>query len=158
MRGVDRWMTGRLDCSSEEGREEVMFVRWKRRESSYKPSSEYGRYIAANRGASIYAVLVESVRVNGKPRQNFVCHLAKVREAELTERYLPFYFWKKVTEKLNSMSLDESERVKIEQQLAVKIRRPSDAETVEYWQEYEKCFAELAAAYRATGKPQRVCV
>ncbi len=126
-----------------------MFVRWKRRESTY--AREWSRTSADERGATLYAVLVESVRVGGKPRQKFICQLAKVREKKLDHQPTPFHFWKKATGKLNTLSLDESERKKIEQQLAAKIRRPSDAESAEFWQEYEKFWQGFTRAFKAFG-------
>ncbi len=133
-----------------------MFVRWKRRESTY--ARERRRTSADERGATLYAVLVESVRVDGKPRQKFVCQLAKVCEKDLNHRAIPFHFWKKATGKLNTLSLDESERKKIEQQLAAKIRRPSDAEAAEFWQESEKFWQGFTEAWKAFGPRRRAGV
>ncbi len=109
-----------------------MFVRWKRRESSYKQTSAYGRDMAADRGATISAVLVESIRVEGKPRQKFICHLAKLRERKRDYESTPFIFWRDAIGKLDSLPLDEDVRKKIEVQLAAKIPRPSDAEMTEF--------------------------
>ncbi len=120
-----------------------MFVRWKRRESSCKPSV-YGRDRAADRGATISAVLVESIRVEGKPRQKFICHLAKLCERRRDYESTPFIFWEDALKKLDSLPLDEDARKKIEVQLAAKIPRPSDAEMTEfvrgraeYWQNFK---------------------
>ncbi len=130
-----------------------MFVRWKRRESTY--ARERSRTRADERGATLYAVLVESVRVDGKPRQKFICQLAKVREKKLDYESMPFQFWKEAIEKLNTLALDESERKKIELQLAAKIRRPSDAEAAEFWQKSEKFWQGLVGAFKAFGPCRR---
>ncbi len=106
-----------------------MFVRWKRRETSAKAGfSAISRYRAATRGATLYAVLVESMRVNGKPQQRFVCHLTSIKENKLAHTDTPFYFWDDVSKKLSALNLDATERQKIETVLAAKIRRPDDAE------------------------------
>ncbi len=133
-----------------------MFVRWKRRESTY--ARERSLTSADERGTTLYAVLVESVRVDGKPRQKFICQLAKVCEKDLNHQAFPFHFWKKATGKLNTLALDESERKKIEQQLAAKIRRPSDAESAEFWQGYDKFYGDLIAAWKAFGPHRRARV
>ncbi len=133
-----------------------MFVRWKRRESSYKHRGWIFRNIALERGATISAVLVESVRVDGKPRQRFICHLAKVREKQLDEKFTPFHFWRNATNKLASLPLDDSEKKKIEDQLSAKIPRPSDAEAAEFWQGRDEFLRTFTNAWKALHPPKKV--
>ncbi len=127
-----------------------MFVRWKRRESSAKAGfSHISRYRAAKRGATLYAVLVESVRVNGKPQQRFVCHLTSIKENKLAHTATPFYFWDEVSKKLNALNLDAAERQKIETVLAAKIQRPDNAERARWLAERAARFQQLTETLTA---------
>jgi hypothetical protein len=93
-----------------------MFVRWKRRKRTYGRGGR-GEEGAERAGDSIDVVLVESLRVGGRVRQRFVCHLAHVHEKQMAWIGRRADFWKQVIPRLDALRLDLSERAKIEAQL-----------------------------------------
>ncbi len=125
-----------------------MFVRWKRREPTAHKHHIYSRgrgtYIfysgryrwkdADERGASLYAVLVRSARVNGKPRQKVIKHLARAAEKHLDQLWQRVVFWDEVRPKLVALRLPPDELAKIEQQLAAKIEPVPEAEAEQFRQ------------------------
>jgi len=108
-----------------------MYVRWKSRVStvwfSWGPKT-------------LYAVLAENKRVNGKPRESFVKHLGCIYEhfARGEDPILPkAQFWSQVSKSLDALSLDAQTRATIEQNLSAKIYRPTPAEETEARKEQE---------------------
>ncbi len=71
-----------------------MFVRWKKRISHAKKS-----WIREDHGVTLSAELVESSRVNGKPRQKVVAFIHSIHEPELKSLTSRYYFWHKVMTK-----------------------------------------------------------
>ncbi len=74
-----------------------------------------------------YAVLVESTRINGKPRQRFVAHLATILEPLMDMALHRGLFWKEVNEKLNSLHIDDKTKAKITGKLLITIPLPDEA-------------------------------
>ena len=74
-----------------------MFVRFKKRSLTQKC------YHQEDPGYVLYAVLVESYRVEGKPRLRFVKHLASIRESALDSHLRRGMFWDRVTSKLEGI-------------------------------------------------------
>ncbi|HAT45533.1 MAG TPA: hypothetical protein DDW33_14130 [Ktedonobacter sp.] len=68
-----------------------MFVRWKKRTSHAKKS-----WLREDHGATLSAYLVESIRIEGKPRQKVIAFIHSIREPELTSLTSRYYFWHKV--------------------------------------------------------------
>ena len=108
-----------------------MYVRWKSRVStvwfSWGPKT-------------LYAVLAENKRVNGKPRESFVKHLGCIYEhfARGEDPILPkAQFWSQVSKSLDALPLDAQTRASIEQNLSAKIYRPTPAEETEAREEQE---------------------
>ncbi len=101
-----------------------MYVRWQRKK----------RVDHRKLGPLLCAVLVESRRVDGEPRQRTVAYLGGIREGCI-ERFLGRHiqFWQDVTERLDALGddLGPDEREKIEEALAKKVRRVTDAERAE---------------------------
>ena len=95
-----------------------MFVRWKRRQLRRSRVPEYVRY----------AVLVRSNRVDGKPRQQVIRHLAHIREKYLTATAHREWFWERVDWHLGDLGLDEKARQSIERTLLPVVPRPTAAE------------------------------
>ena len=113
-----------------------MFLRWKK--YATKPprsrwATNYGEY-------SLAAVLVESRRVNGKPRQKVIKHLASIREYGLADEMVGWHtgFWRDVEESLRDLDLSEADRAKIEAALVRRVPKP----TKEKWAAANAKFAE----------------
>ena len=70
------------------------------------------------------AILVESVRIDGKPRQRHIACLASIREIDAFKAQCKF--WETVTCKLNSLHnrVTAEERQRIEAQIAERVRKP----------------------------------
>ena len=86
-----------------------MFVRWK------------SRQLAADVAYS--AILVESVRIDGKPRQRFVSHLGTIRPRYGAVAIIAF--WYDVDKVLDRLDCD---REHVTAQIAKKVPRPSQAQ------------------------------
>lgn len=112
-----------------------MFVRWRRKQrkdrhtGKYEPvSRSYNRPVYAPdylRSAS----LVESVRVDGKPRQRTIGYLASIREWYLDpgnphHNSHCSYFWRKADASIAALALSDEERVRIEAALEDVVPRP----------------------------------
>ncbi len=121
-----------------------MFVRWKRRKRTYGRGGLLGEWEAERAGDSIDVVLVKSLRVDGRVRQKFVCHLAHVHENQMDWPGRRVTFWEQVTPKLDALGLDLSERAKIEAQLDRVMPRPS----AEEWAEVKRVTAERRARWQ----------
>jgi hypothetical protein len=82
-----------------------MFVRWQ------------------GKGTRWSAVLVESRRVNGKPRQQHVACLGSIDETQRGKDFPVLRFWGKAWRVLDRLGnrISETERERIEQSLAVKV-------------------------------------
>jgi hypothetical protein len=102
-----------------------MFVRWKIRQ--LRRASLDGQPAGRVR----YAVLVESVRSEGKPRQKVLCHLAHIRERHLGSALRRAAFWQTVDRRLLLLNLDAPARAVIESKLAVTAPRPTALELEE---------------------------
>jgi hypothetical protein len=95
-----------------------MFVRWKKS----------GKH-------SFAAVLVESRRVDGKPRQRIVKHLATIYEGDPEDPHgetKPDQFWVHALRGLDEMGehLTPDDRAVIERALAQRVQRPADDSAV----------------------------
>jgi len=79
------------------------------------------------------AVLVESVRIEGKPRQRHIAHLATIREADLATGADPCWrvqFWRKISRRLDDLEIEGADRVRVLDAVAQRVPRPTadDAE------------------------------
>jgi hypothetical protein len=110
----------------------------------------YVQWVSRNRdrkdGGVLIAQLVESKRVDGKPRKRVRAHLGTCREPVDTLRHR-FWFYERCDRVLDRLALAPNDRAKIETQLAVRIPRPSEEERA-LWQQ-EK--AILIAAFGRSG-------
>jgi hypothetical protein len=119
-----------------------MYVRWKRR-----PLRRDGwpDYVEASLGEQrLYAQLVESRRVDGKPRQRVVKHLGGIRERLATrppnvavyQRPKAYkarhWFWKGVDEHLAESVPNPAERERLASRIAATVPRVSEAEQAEW--------------------------
>ncbi len=95
-----------------------MFVRWKRR----KMRGKWGRGTYVR-----YAVLVESVRVEGKPRQRFVAHLAHIPERIAGMAIHRGLFWRDVNKRLDELQLDGETRARVTSKLLAVVPLTNEA-------------------------------
>jgi hypothetical protein len=108
-----------------------MFVRWKRRKKApTKPGRSPRR--RSNAGDSLYCVLVESLRINGSPRQKVVCYLASVDENDCHKQWLRVDFWDYISTKLDKLPLTRRERMKIEESIGRVVTRVPEEEAVAF--------------------------
>ena len=99
-----------------------MYVRWKRR----KLRKGLGRKREEDAGYARSAVLVESHRVKGQPRQKFVAHLGSIRERFMGEAFHHGLFWRDVQASLGRLDLDHDEHVEIEKAIEKVVPRNYD--------------------------------
>ncbi len=98
-----------------------MFVRWKKRRST-----DRAFWHAKHGSVTYYAVLIESVRVGGQPRQRFVAHLASYNEGDTRRARMQHVdFWRQAERRLNELSIADGTRARIEAKLAERVPRPS---------------------------------
>ncbi len=94
-----------------------MYVRWKRRPLTH--TYDWGNL--ANTGRierhALDAVLVESRRVDGKPRQFLVCHLGHIESRWAGRPADRFAFWWSARRALDALGLLAAERRRIEAKL-----------------------------------------
>lgn len=100
-----------------------MFVRWKRRKRT-KRNRDTGKVVFS-------AVLVESYREDGKPRQRHIRYLASVRPEYATAHAWRVLFWRNADWHLDDLGLKGSERTAIEAKLLEVVKRPNEESQAE---------------------------
>lgn len=80
-----------------------MFVRWKKRQLSSDINNP------ETRNVSLYAVLVENHRVEGKTRQTVVKYLGYINEASLGDTFHQERFWQQVKGNLKALGMQEDQ-------------------------------------------------
>lgn len=98
-----------------------MFVRWKRRRLVQRDAAGLPHY-------SLYAVLVENHRVDGKTMQRVVRYLAYIAESAVRDPEEGARFWDRVEETLDEMGVEGESRAQIEEKLASVVVRPGERE------------------------------
>jgi hypothetical protein len=119
-----------------------MFVRWKIR-TLRKPHW-------AQPDQAFYAVLAESRRVNGRPRQKIVKYLSSIREQEMRSPIYATKFWRQVESALASLVLDPATRQKVETALSRRVARPTHAELAQAQRDWRRVLDGL-------GMPNLAC-
>jgi hypothetical protein len=119
-----------------------MFVRWKRRKKAVtKPGRRPRR--RSDAGDSLYCVLIESRRIEGKPRQRVVCYLGSVDEGRLDKTWLRVDFWDDIKPKLDRLSLTRTERQRIEDSIQQIVPRVPEEQEIQFKQERRRYLLEL---------------
>jgi hypothetical protein len=100
-----------------------MYLRWKRREyvTCGNDPPDYG----------LVAVLVESERRQGKPRQKVIAHLGVIAEGRLHHVGYRIEFWSDIESRLDALHLGDEQRHKIEQSITSRVARPTREELEE---------------------------
>ncbi len=101
------------------------------------------------------AVLVESVRINGQPRQRTVRYLGSIREChlDLEGQYSIFhrgYFWRSVDANLETLDISDLERARIVATLEDVVPRPDPGESAQAHKRAEDRIAVLTAGMGRT--------
>ena len=94
-----------------------MFIKWQIRQR---------RRSASYLGHLLTCSLVQSHRVDGKPRHRVVAYLGGVRDALHTNHRI--LFWQNVRYRLDQLDLDPDIRAKIETDIAARVPYTSEAE------------------------------
>jgi len=84
------------------------------------------------------AVLVESVRISGKPRQKFVAHLTHIPEPLMSMALHRGIFWEEVNARFDELKLDETVRAKVTGKLL---------ETIPFCDEAKQCLEQRKRAW-----------
>ena len=116
-----------------------MYVRWQ-----VKPRTK--KSLNVWKSDLLTATLVESRRVNGKPRQQVVAYLGSIREVcAVDPKYVNHQlgFWNRVGEVLDRLAnrVSSEERVKIEAKLRERVLVPAPeavTENIEKWGKWAK--------------------
>jgi hypothetical protein len=120
-----------------------MFIQWQKRE-------RWGWRRWHNNPVDVHwgAVLIEAVRVDGKPRQRHVAYLGSFTERGIESVHQRCWFWDRVTVRLHSLSnhLTDEDRNRIITELAAKVLVPTR-------QEYAQSHLERRAMSKSFYKP-----
>jgi hypothetical protein len=124
-------------------------VRWKRRPARrVKPWSPPDEQIW-------YAVLVESRRVDGKPRQKVIRHLAAIKAGQFGYPLSIARFWDQVDAALDELGIPDAERVAMESTIGAKVPRPDPDVLAQARRDFEKWKAGVSAMMQRLGRRRR---
>jgi hypothetical protein len=101
-----------------------MFVRWKRKRRKETWDRE-----GSSPPYTLSAVLVESRRVDGRPRQRFVKRLGSLWEGRIDgpdRGWWRAVFWRDVDKNLDALGLDVETRARLEIQVTRRVPRPTE--------------------------------
>ena len=103
-----------------------MFVRWTsraRRTSEFGPDWE-------EPDVHHRAILVEAVRIDGKPRQRHVAHLVGFTESRAQTAHRRVNLWDEISERLDKLGegITDRDRDKVEAAVTIKLPKPTAAE------------------------------
>jgi hypothetical protein len=123
-----------------------MFVRWQKRTNQYCDRPGF----ACDADTHLAASLIESVRIDGKPRQRHVAYLAGISEKGVEHVGRRLRFWREVDERLHDLSnrLTAAERKRITAIVAARVPRPSEAEAVRCDREFAESIARIRSLLR----------
>jgi hypothetical protein len=152
-----------------------MYLRWQSRKRGQpdvgklgaEVKDAHGQYVLNKRGNYLRtradtgtqdvrwaAVVVESVRVNGKPRQRHISYLASTTESRIAVVHQRRYFWDEVLDGLdrlgNRMSIEDRKR--IEAAVALKVPRLTREE---HESSIEKCTTDILQNFGEDIGPQK---
>jgi hypothetical protein len=101
-----------------------MFVRWIER-----PSKSEGLHFTA-----LSALLVESKRINGVPRQRHIGYLGGITDEQIGDLQSRCYFWDQVVAAFDKLDakVKPEDRLRFEAAIAARVPRPSADEYDEY--------------------------
>jgi len=103
----------------------------------------------------LYAVLVESQRVNGQPRQRVVRYLGAIREGDISKPLIADGFWSCVDDALTELGLDDGQRQAITARIAVTVPRPDLADVERTQREFGTWRAGVVSMAEGLGRRRR---
>jgi hypothetical protein len=112
-----------------------MYVRWKRRARK--------RTLAGESTQLLTATLVESRRVDGKPRQHIVAYLGSIHDVQLKYPLPSERFWRAASNRLDALGLHDVERTVIEAALSEVVPRPQPEEVARVEKERDRFYEVL---------------
>lgn len=114
-----------------------MFVRWKKRMSTihWQKDTHY----------TLSAYIVESKRIDGKPRQKVIAFLGSIKSVALQPHlaFIRVSFYRRIKEKFDELGIKEQDIQKFTRELAEKVPFP----TAEEMQDHKRQMAELHTKY-----------
>ena len=108
-----------------------MFVRWK-----HRPAKRIKSWSAPDERIR-YAVLVESRRVDGKPRQRVIRHLAAIRDGDLQHPMTVDRFWTQIDDALDELGINGGPRLAMETAIGARVPRPDPEALAEHRRGFE---------------------
>jgi hypothetical protein len=96
-----------------------MFVRWKKRK-------RFDKRLNRQLPDYLYAVLVESIRVNGEPRQKTIKYLGSIFSDLVNAPFRMSRFWVEADKNLSELDLSPAEREKIINDMKKVVPLPSE--------------------------------
>jgi len=94
-----------------------MFIRWERRLLA-RPTP------IAPENYSLYAQVVESRRINGKPRQKILKYIGSIKEDCVTNAKDQKNFWEQANKQLDDLKLEPEQRQRLVESLRKKVAYP----------------------------------
>ncbi len=94
-----------------------MFVRWKKRKLA-------GEGTPGVENISLYAVLVENHRIDGKIRQKVVRYLGYINEARINDQLHQRRFWQQVDQNMQGLQLNRAEQLSLAGKIMELVPRP----------------------------------
>jgi hypothetical protein len=119
-----------------------MFIRWQSRKRRIPKFGRYGKQLRSRSGYAYErfgkseqdvhwsAIIIESVRVGGKPRQRHVAYLGGITESAINIGAQRAWFWVNVMQRLDGLAnrVSKDDRERIEAAVGKKVPRPTAAE------------------------------
>jgi hypothetical protein len=126
---------------------QIMFVRWQRRASSTE-------WVSAHWAA----ILVESVRVEGKPRQRDVAYLGGISEGGLGSVGVRGEFWFRLSKRLDQLAnrVSAEDRKRVEIAIAAKVPHVSRKQYDEWARETDKRLQPIIDKINAAWNGRRI--
>lgn len=118
-----------------------MYVRWAIKKSRISPSSgpraAQKTAMNARRGDLLVAQLVESKRVDGKPRQKVIAYLGSIRLHDLNRARSRLAFWRHAQAAFRKAGLTNEQKHQVDRALQTRVAKPSPDEvvTIDFLQE-----------------------
>lgn len=136
-----------------------MYVRWQLRRRAVPRYLRGSDELPPNRTPLLTATLVETRRVDGKPRHTVLAYLGGIREGRARDPEFHLSqadFWRKAVAALDRLGnrLSAEERAKTEAKLAERVYRPTPEERVAAEGEFERWKASMRA-FGAQHRPSR---
>jgi aminoglycoside phosphotransferase family enzyme len=112
-----------------------MFVRWK-----HKMITKNAHwYQTTRKGEKTHqAYLVESKRIDGKPRLKVIAYLGSIRDSEIDAIMHRFYFRRNARALISQHCKDEGQRQRAEEKLAELVEEPDESEALKTGEELKQ--------------------